>query len=83
MEGQADDPRMGEPAHTYHPVRCSACGGSHLVDPATGETWSDGIEGLLDEEEEDLQETVDGASHQVHLAALGRNNSALFPERCR
>ena len=52
VKGQADDPRLGEPAHTYHPVQCSACGGSHLVDPTTGETWSDGIEGLLDEEED-------------------------------
>ena len=49
MQGQADDPRLGEPAHTYHPVQCSACRGSHLVDPTTGETWSDGVEGLLDE----------------------------------
>ena len=51
MQGQADDTRLGEPAHTYHPVQCSACGGSHLVDPTTSETWSDSIEGLLDEEE--------------------------------
>jgi hypothetical protein len=35
--------------HTYHPVQCSACGGSHLVDPTTGEAWRDAIEGLLDE----------------------------------
>ena len=52
VKGRADDPRLGEPAHTYHPVQCSACRGSHLVDPTTGETWSDGIEGLLDEEED-------------------------------
>jgi hypothetical protein len=52
VKGQADDPRLGEPAHTYHPVQCSACKGSHLVDPTTGETWRDGIEGLLDEEEQ-------------------------------
>jgi hypothetical protein len=51
VKGQADDPRLAEPAHTYHPVQCSACRGSHLVDPTTGETWSDGIESLLDEEE--------------------------------
>ena len=51
VKGQADDPRLAEPAHTYHPVQCSACRGSHLVDPTTGETWTDGIEGLLDEEE--------------------------------
>jgi len=51
VKGQADDARLGEPAHTYHPVQCSACKGSHLVDPTTGETWSDGIESLLDEEE--------------------------------
>jgi hypothetical protein len=50
VKGQADDPRPGELAHTYHPVLCSACGASHLVDPTTGETWSDGIDSLRDEE---------------------------------
>jgi hypothetical protein len=30
IQGRAERPR------TYHPVQCSACGGSHLVDPTTG-----------------------------------------------
>jgi hypothetical protein len=46
VKGQADAPRPGERPHTYHPVQCSACGGSHLVDPTTGETWRDPTESL-------------------------------------
>jgi hypothetical protein len=41
VKGQADEPRPGERPHTYHPVQCDACKGSHLIDPTTGETWRD------------------------------------------
>ena len=37
--GQADDPRPGEASHTCQPVHCTACKGSHLVDPTTGDIW--------------------------------------------
>ncbi len=49
VKGQADDPRPGEAPHTYQPVHCSACKGSHLVDPKTGETWQHQRHGMLDE----------------------------------
>jgi hypothetical protein len=44
VKGQADEPRPGERPHTYHPVQCDACKGSHLIDPTTGETWRDPTE---------------------------------------
>jgi hypothetical protein len=49
VRGQADEPRPGERPHTYHPVQCSACKGSHLVDPTTGKTWRDPTESLRHE----------------------------------
>jgi hypothetical protein len=44
VKGQADEPRPSERPHTYHPVQCGACKGSHLIDPTTGETWRDPTE---------------------------------------
>jgi hypothetical protein len=49
VKGQAEDPRPGEQPHTYHPVQCSACKGSHLVDPTTSEIWRHPTKGLGDE----------------------------------
>ena len=37
VQAQADDAVPGENPHTFHLVPCASCGGSHLVDPVTGQ----------------------------------------------
>jgi hypothetical protein len=56
VKGQADDPRPGEQPRTYHPVPCSACEGSHLVDPTTGEIWLHPIKRLGDPASPDMND---------------------------
>jgi hypothetical protein len=37
VHGQADDAVPGEKPQTFHLISRASCGGSHLVDPVTGE----------------------------------------------
>jgi len=41
VQGLANDLKPGQQPHTYEPVRCVACRGSHFVDPTSGDVMGE------------------------------------------